>query len=228
MSITPWSYGNVATGFEAPTLGEVRLPSGFNETVKPQRAVSVEGGLRGEAGLLSFDIGVYRMQVDDEILPETIENVTMYRNVAEASHTGVEMSLRARAARSLTVEGTYAYSRFILDEFGSFSGNRLPGIPAHMGTVRATYISAAGWGAAANFVFAGDTYVNDANTDTAPGYGVLSAHAGYRLSGVRLFLRLDNLNDALYTNRPQVNDTGGFYFYPAPGRSAAADVEVRW
>ncbi len=222
------AYGNIATGFEAPTLGEVRLPSGFNETVKPQRAVSVEGGLRGEAGLLSFDIGIYRMQVDDEILPETIENVTVYRNVAKASHTGVEMSLRARAARSLTVEGTYAYSRFILDEFGSFSGNRLPGIPAHMGTVRATYISAAGWDAAANLVFAGDTYVNDANSDTAPGYGVLSAHAGYRLTGVRLFLRLDNLNDARYTNRPQVNDNGGFYFYPAPGRSAAAGVEVRW
>src|SRR5690606_8592221 len=31
------AYGNVSTGFEAPTLGEVRLPSGLNDSVVPQK-----------------------------------------------------------------------------------------------------------------------------------------------------------------------------------------------
>jgi iron complex outermembrane receptor protein len=222
------AYGNVSTGFEAPTLGEVRLSSGFNDLVEPQKSVSFEGGLRGERGVLSFDAAVYRMIVDDEILPETIDNVTVYRNVARATHSGLELSLRARATRALSLEGSYAYSRFILDDFGVFSGNRLPGIPAHMGTTRISYVDPRGWDAAGALVLAGETYVNDANAEAADGYAVLSANVGYRIRGVRFFLRGENLGDVLYTNRVQVNDASGFYYYPAPGRNASAGVEVRW
>ncbi|HXW06978.1 MAG TPA: TonB-dependent receptor [Vicinamibacterales bacterium] len=222
------AYGNVSTGFEAPTLGEVRLPGGFNELVEPQKSVSVEGGLRGQSGMLSFDAAVYRMVVDDEILPETIDNVTVYRNVAKATHTGIELSVRARATRALSIEGTYGYSRFMLDDFGVFSGNRLPGIPAHMGTTRVSYVDPRGWDAAAAVVFAGKAYVNDTNAEAADGYAVLSASCGYRIKGVRVFARGENLGDALYTNRVQVNDASGFYYYPAPGRHASAGVEWSW
>jgi iron complex outermembrane receptor protein len=222
------AFGNVATGFEAPTLGEVRLPAGFNATVKPQKSVSVEGGLRGDAGPLSFDAALYRMRVDDEILPETVNNVTVYRNVARASHTGVELSLRTRASRSVSVEGTYAWSRFVLDDFGDFSGNRLPGVPAHVGTIRAAYSHASGWDGSSSLVLAGRTFVNDANSAVADGYAVMSASVGYRAGRLRLFIRGENLSDARYTSRPQVNDAGGFFYYPAPGRHGSAGVEVGW
>ncbi|MGH9370736.1 MAG: TonB-dependent receptor domain-containing protein [Vicinamibacterales bacterium] len=222
------AYGNVATGFEAPTLGEVRLPAGFNEIVRPQKALSFEGGLRGQSGAISFDVALYRLKVDDEILPETINNVTVYRNVAEASHSGAELSVRTRLARSISIETTYAYSRFILERFGTFSGNRLPGIPTHMGTVRTSYAGGAGWDGGLTLVFAGKSHLNDANTREAPAYAVVSAQAGRRIGMARLFVRVENLGDVLYTNRPQVNDSGGFFFYPAPGRSGSAGVELRW
>jgi iron complex outermembrane recepter protein len=220
-------YGNVATGFEAPTLGELRLPSGLNADVRPQKAVSTEVGLRGDAGRLSFDAAVYRMVVDDEILPETIDNVTVYRNVARAVHTGLETSLRLRPLRPLTVEGTYAYSRFVLDEFGAFSGNRLPGVPAHAGSVRAAMASGR-WDGHAAVVWAGPTFVSDANTERANAYGVISGGVGYRLGRVRLFARGENLGDVRYTNRVQVNDASGFFYYPAPGRHGSGGAEVRW
>jgi iron complex outermembrane receptor protein len=166
--------------------------------------------------------------VTDEILPQTIDNVTVYRNVAEASHTGFELSVRARARRDLTLEGSYAWSRFILEDFEPFSGNRLPGIPAHLGTARVSYVSPRGFDASGSLVFGDKAYVNDANDEAAGGYAVLSALVGYRRRAVRLFLRGDNLGDVRYTNRVQVNDTSGFYYYPAPGRHASAGVEVRW
>ncbi|MGE4053565.1 MAG: TonB-dependent receptor, partial [Vicinamibacterales bacterium] len=222
------AYGNVGTGFEAPTLGEVRLPAGFNEDVRPQRSVSVEGGLRGELGPVSFDAALYRMAVDDEILPETIDSVTVYRNVARATHTGLEMSVRTQMSREIALEGTYAYSRFILDDFGAFSGHRLPGVPAHMGTLSASYRNGGGWDGALTLTFAGETWVNDANTDVADAYGVVSANVGYKLGAARLFLRAENLGDVIYTNRPQVNDADGFFYYPAPGRSMAIGVEYGW
>jgi iron complex outermembrane receptor protein len=221
-------YGNVSTGFEAPTLGEVRLPAGFNETVDPQKAVSVEGGVRGQVERLSFDAALYHMRVTDEILPETIDNVTVYRNVAEAGHTGLELSARLRATPGLTIDGTYSWSRFVLEDFGAFSGNRLPGIPAHTGTLRGSYVHARGWDAAVALTWSGETFVSDANTERAPAYGVVSAQAGYEFGIARVFLRAENLGDVTYTNRVQVNDTGGFFYYPAPGRSATVGVRVRW
>lgn len=222
------AYGNVGTGFEAPTLGEVRLPAGFNEEVRPQRSMSVEAGLRGDLGRLSFDAALYRMRVDDEILPETVDNVTLFRNVAKATHTGIELSVRTDVGRALALEGTYAYSRFVLDDFGVFSGHRLPGVPAHAGTVSATYRVTRGWDANFNVIVAGPTWVNDVNAEEAAGYAVLAGSLGYRVGGARLFLRGENLGDVTYTNRPQVNDAGGFFYYPAPGRHATVGVEYGW
>jgi iron complex outermembrane recepter protein len=131
------------------------------------------------------------MNVDDEILPETIDNVTVYRNVARATHTGLELSRRTRVERSTSIEGSYAYSRFILDDFGIFSGNRLPGIPAHLGTVRASHSHRSGWDGYLSLVMAGKAYVNDANLEAADGYAVVGAGAGYRFRKARLFLRAE-------------------------------------
>ncbi len=220
--------GNVGTGFEAPTLGEVRLAAGFNEDVRPQRSVSVEGGLRGDLGPLSFDAAVYRMAVDDEILPETVDDVTVFRNVAKATHAGLELSVRARPARTIDLEGTYAYSRFLLDDFGVFSGNRLPGVPAHMGTLSASYRAPSAWDAGLSLALAGKAWVDDANLEAAGGYAVWSASGGYRFGRARLFVRGENLSDVVYTSRPQVNDAGGFYYYPAPGRHGSFGIEYRW
>jgi iron complex outermembrane receptor protein len=148
--------------------------------------------------------------------------------VARAVHAGVEASVRASARPWLVLDATYAWSRFILDELGTFSGNRLPGIPPHAGTVRATFSGARGWDGYVALVAASGTFVSDANTESADAYGVLSAGAGHRIGRVRLFVRGENLGDVRYTNRVQVNDASGFYYYPAPGRSGQAGVEIRW
>jgi iron complex outermembrane receptor protein len=221
-------YGNASTGFEAPTLGEVRLPAGFNEEVKPQTAVSLEAGVRRGTGRVSFDLSFFRMIVDDEILPATIDNVTVYRNVARAGHTGIEASARARMSSWLTLDGTYAYSRFTLDDFVEFSGNRLPGVPAHAGTVGASVVTPQGLELHGSLTAAGAAFVNSANTEWADAYGVVSASAAYRFRRVRVFGRWDNLGGVRYTNRIQVDDASGFYYYPAPGSNGTVGVEVSW
>ena len=221
-------YGNFSTGFEAPTLGEIRLPAGFNGQVDPQKAVNVEGGLRGTYGLISYDIGVYRMQVTDEILPVTIDDVTLFFNVAETSHTGVELSVRARPTALVQLDGTYAYSRFILEEFDDLSGNRLPGIPTNQGTVGVSVGPFGAFDVSGNLTFASETFVNDANDEAANAYAVVSLLGRYRLGDASVFVRGDNLTDQNYTNRVQVNDSGGFYYFPSPGRNVSAGIEVGW
>jgi iron complex outermembrane receptor protein len=167
------------------------------------------------------------MAVDDEILPATIDNVTVYRNVARAVHTGIEASSRLRAFAWLALDASYAYARFTLDEFGVFSGNRLPGVPPQTGSVRATLTGGA-WDAYGAVTFAGSAFVSDANTERADAYGVVTAGVSRRLGRLRVFARVDNVADVRYTNRIQVNDGSGNYYYPAPGRNASAGLEVQW
>ena len=57
---------------------------------------------------------------------------------------------------------------------------------------------------------------------------MVSAGLGRAVGRLRLFARGDNLGNMRYTNRVQVNDASGFYYYPAPGRNASVGVEVRW
>ena len=191
-------------------------------------AINVEGGVRGTAGLLSYDLGIYRMHVTDEILPITIDDATLFFNVAETSHTGIELSLRARPTARLQLNGTYAYSRFILEEFDELSGNLLPGIPTNQGRLGAIVGPFGNFDFGADVTFASETFVNDANDQAANAYAVIALLGRYRVGVARFFIRGDNLTDETYTNRPQVNDSGGFYYFPAPGRNVSAGLEVDW
>jgi iron complex outermembrane receptor protein len=224
-----WSvYGNVSTGFETPTLGEVRLPAGFNGEVDPQRAVSIEGGVRGQAGRADVDVSVFRMVVKDEILPETLNNVTVYRNVAEATHSGLEAAATYRPVPRVTLDAAYTWAHYVLSDFGRFSGNRLPGVPGHFGTARLSVAPQPRVEIGASLRWATATFLNDANSEEADGYGVVGLTAGYRLGPSRLFVRVDNVGNVLYTDRVQVNDNGGFFFYPAQGRNASVGMQLRW
>jgi iron complex outermembrane receptor protein len=65
-------------------------------------------------------------------------------------------------------------------------------------------------------------YVNDVNTEAAPGYAVLNARVGYafKVASVNLFLfgRIDNLLDKQYVGSVIVNDGNGRFYESAPGR----------
>lgn len=70
--------------------------------------------------------------------------------------------------------------------------------------------------------------MNDANDEAAPRYSVVSLSGRYRVGQVELFARLENATDEPYTNRVQVNDSGGFYYYPSPGRRGSVGLRLRW
>jgi len=68
----------------------------------------------------------------------------------------------------------------------------------------------------------GKTWVNDLNSDAAPGYAVFSARLSqeFQFNGAKMLLygRIDNLFDKRYASSLIVNDTNGRYFEAAPGR----------
>ena len=73
-------------------------------------------------------------------------------------------------------------------------------------------------------------FVNDANSDAAPSYLTLAAHAGYRwrmkdwdFEGT---LRIDNLTGRRYAGSVIVNEGNGRFFEPAPGRQYSLKLVV--
>ncbi|WP_457444088.1 hypothetical protein [Roseateles sp. P5_E4] len=77
-------------------------------------------------------------------------------------------------------------------------------------------------------------YVNDLNSDAAPGYAALAAYVGYQLSlgpwDFGALLRVDNLTGRRYAGSVIVNDGNGRFFEPAPGRTwlASANASYRF
>ncbi len=65
-------------------------------------------------------------------------------------------------------------------------------------------------------------YVNDVNSDSAPGYAVVNASASYAFNAgpakMFLFGRLDNLFDRNYAGSVIVNDGNQRFFEPAADR----------
>jgi iron complex outermembrane receptor protein len=65
-------------------------------------------------------------------------------------------------------------------------------------------------------------YVNDINSDSAPGYAVFNLRTSYefRAGPARMYLfgRIDNLLDKNYAGSVIVNDGNGRFFEPAPDR----------
>ncbi|HEY9107964.1 MAG TPA: TonB-dependent receptor, partial [Roseateles sp.] len=80
----------------------------------------------------------------------------------------------------------------------------------------------------------GKVWVNDLNSDAAPGYATLAAHAGYQLKlgawELGALLRVDNLADRRHAGSVIVNDGNGRFFEPAPGRTwlASANASYRF
>ena len=73
-------------------------------------------------------------------------------------------------------------------------------------------------------------YVNDLNTDAAPGYAVFNARVSqeFRLNGAKMvvYARIDNLLAKSYAGSVIVNDSNSRFFEPAPGRRLFAGIRT--
>lgn len=241
-------YGTVATSFQTPTTTELKnappepgepfQPQGFNETLDPQEAVSYEVGVRGRIGdRLRYETALYSMDVSDQILPFGVEEAPdreFYRNLGEADHRGVEVSLQGRLAGGLTGQVAYTYSDFTFEDDGrpdaEFEGNQIPGIPPHELYARARYTHDSGVFAEVDGRHVDDFFVNDANTARNRSYTLVNVRLGVERLGGRLgvapYLSVTNALDQRYNSSVVVNAFGGRYYEPGPDRSYYLGVKV--
>jgi iron complex outermembrane recepter protein len=227
------AYANVSSAFETPTATELgNQPSGaagINRDLKPQRSVTYEVGVKGVGATgLQYNASLFATGVHDELIPFDIPGGggrRYFRNAGRTSRRGGELGL-GLAVRSLELGGSYTYANYRFTDFtvdtAHYAGNRIPGIPRQ--TLQA---SAALRTAIAAFVVEANVAdrmpVNDANSESSPGYAIFNARivtgrtVGF--SGAELTVGAQNLFNSRYVSSVSVNAAGGKFYEPGAQRS---------
>lgn len=234
-------YANLGTGFETPTTNELANPEGrgFNRNLDPQHARSVELGLKGQLDRLRYEATLFEVRVRDELVRQESEDETgryYYINADKTQRRGLELSADWWLAPSWRVGAAYTYLRAVFDNYSdnpSYNHNRMPGIPRqHLFLELARDTSS--YYAAVDLLAVDRIYVDDANSEAAPGYALVSTRAGIRqplgrlqaefFAGVRNLLDRDYIANVRINADPQYNR----YYEPGPGRYVYAGASLHY
>lgn len=242
-------HASLSEGFAPPTGGEVNNADGtINPHIRPERGTNYELNARGSflRKRLSYDVAVYRFNLKDELIPQTVmQNVTIYNNAGRTYRNGLEAGVyyellgnRDGLFSSVRPFGTLAYSDFNFDEYrvlnsqhevvSDFSGNKLTGISPWM--VNAGLDAGLRFGVYlyTTFFYNSRMPMDDGNTDFNDAYRVVNTKLGYRNRfgrfDVNVYAGVDNLFNELYSSQIALNarsfnpDLSAPYFNPSPER----------
>ena len=227
------AYANVSSAFETPTATELgNQPTGtggINRDLKPQRSTTYEVGVKGIGATgLQYSAALFATGVHDELIPFDIPasgGRRYFRNAGRTSRRGVEVGLGG-TVRALDLSGAYTYANYRFTDFtvdtAHYAGNRIPGIPrqtlqgsAALRTGVAIFVTEA--------QVADRMVVNDANSESSPGYAVFNARivtsAGVGRSGAELTVGAQNLFNTRFVSSVNVNAAGGKFYEPGSQRS---------
>ena len=227
-------YANLGTGFETPTLAESAYrvgATGPNFALLPSKSLQGEVGMKARFERHALDLALFDARSKNEIVPLVVDNGrTIFQNVDQVQRQGAELSLKSAWGKVNTRVGyTWLNARFNQSFVNGQNatiraGNQLPGVPAHSLFAAIEYRPADAFSVGLETRLESKAYVDDLNSDAAPGYAVFNARAGYefRLQSTKMYLfgRIDNLLNKTYAGSVIVNDGNGRFFEPAAGRRA--------
>ncbi len=237
-------YANYTTSFETPGTADFANPNGggLNPDLKPQTADNYEIGIKGLLpGSVSYDITVFHINVDDELvsfeLPAQPDR-KFFENAGKSTHDGIEagFSFQPISIPGLKFTANYTYSDFTFDTFrtrggDNFDGNTLPGIPKHQIYGEISYYAPGGMYTIFEVQHVGSLFANNSNSTKVDSYQVANLRVGYqgefRNWEITPFLGVNNLFDESYNSNIRINAFGGRFFEPAPDRNFYAGITAR-
>ncbi|WP_113662612.1 TonB-dependent receptor [Pedobacter nanyangensis] len=239
------TYVNVAKGFSPPASSEIFADNNsYNLALEAEKGWNIEPGLRWKlfSQRLFMDASYFHMLLSNAVVTRRdAAGANYYINAGQTKQQGIEASLSYQLLgenRPLAVllQGAYAWHQFKYDDFvqvnQNFSGNRLPGVAPHTYTLMADIKHKSGLLAFLTFNHTAKIALNDANTQYANAFQLVSAKLGYQKQvkrlPVQLFAGVDNLLNQTYSLGNDINGFGGRYYNVAPGRSFYFGLKLGW
>lgn len=225
-------YFNISEGYEPPGISD--LTSGgadpFTE-LEAQKSSTIELGSRGHSGPISWDITLYRSEIENEFIdiaqPSFGGTTTNTANAAgETVHQGLELGLDIRLHETVVWRNIFTYNDFSFDDDPVYINNTIPGIPEAVYVSELKYKNGDKWYAGVNFRhIANGAFSDYQNTHQVQGYHLFGLVAGVSLGkSIELFASAENLSDK--TNIANVSTVANFssasntnIFTPGEGRA---------
>ena len=233
-------YSNISSVFETPTFTELaNVPAGGGFTnVTAQKALNYELGLKGAVNShFNYDLAVFHIEVDDEIINvQTVGSTGVFNN-ADTTRDGLEASVSFVPYTGFNMLMSYTYNDFTFDNFPASvcttcAGNELPGLPEHNFYTELTYTHPSGFYSSVDFQYVSTMFADNANTASNRPYGVSNLRLGYikSIGNAELtpYLGINNLFDEEYVGNVRINAFGSRYFEPAPEFNVYAGLNVRY
>lgn len=245
-TVTP--YVNASTSFETPTTTElVNQPNGaggFNDQLDPQRAITLEAGVRGNPRpWLSYSAAAFLGRISDALIQfSEVGGRAFFTNAGRLHNDGMEFWLRVSPTPALGLAASYTFAHYRFARYrivngtavDTLDGNRLAGVPNHflrlwlqVNPIPAIHFDL-------EQQLSSSVFADDANRLEAEGWGagVTSIRGSAELVVGAIVLEpfggINNLFDRSYVSSVTVNGFGGRVFEPAPGRNGYFGVEVRY
>ncbi|MBL8002897.1 MAG: TonB-dependent receptor [Flavobacteriales bacterium] len=236
-----YAHVRQAASVSRPTLWEQLGTAGvMNSTLGPERVQELEAGLAlgADTARLRLSAVAYHRTTEGLILPATADNGTdvVYTNAGDARQNGVEVAFAftsaIRGRYRLHGQGFAVLQDHVLRPSASGQERPVPGVPRSTIGARVSLGAAKGPAMEVGYRWVDRTPADLLKEDLIAPYGLLQIRASWTLglSGGTLsaFLHLDNVLDQRYTAFVQVNDPGGRYYNPAPGRSLFGGLRFQW
>jgi iron complex outermembrane receptor protein len=239
-------FANISRSAEVPSFGEGFQGVGAPADVKTQRATTYEIGSRGRRETYSWDVALYRAEIDDELQCLDLFGFSDFCQVVNADrtiHQGVELGFGASLVSGILAQGpnpdrlwlntAYAYNDFRFDDDASWGDNDLPGAPRHFLRAELLYKHPSGLFFGPNVEWVPEAYfVDNANTVETEAYALLGAKIGYDAGEAWFaFIEARNLTDEKYIASVSIAPTAtamSALFEPGNGRAVYAGLQYRW
>ncbi len=244
-------YANVGKGFETPTLIEItyadaaNAAAGANTAIKPSSSTNFEAGAKWLPSDNSrVNAAVFHVETDNEIVvSKQVGTTASYNNAGKTKRDGVELSVEHRFTGKLSAYLAYTYLDASFDQTFDYTSSGTPVTVNKGNAIPGTYKTqvygelawrdqSIGLNSAVEVRHFSKAFVNDTNTDSAPGYTIYSVRASLQQQAgkwrITEYARVDNLFDEKYIGSVRVNDSNSRFFEPAPGRNYIVGIKANY
>ncbi|MCB1694363.1 MAG: TonB-dependent receptor, partial [Pseudomonadales bacterium] len=206
LSPTSQAYAYLSRGFRAPETTELYRLQGDQDVanIDSERLDSLEIGLRGDTGPLSYDLATYVMRKDNFIFRDNDR-----RNVdnGKTSHKGIEFDLAWTIGDTLTasLDWTYAIHQYENNPALAsvdIEGNDIDTAPRNLGSIRLAWRPLDTLSGEIEIAHVGRYFEDPENEHPYAGHNLVTLRMQYRPTDqLATWLRVTNLTDTLYAER---------------------------
>ena len=239
VSFRAWSSGNdeavlYANYRNAFKPGAIDFgPDNRPDILKPETARSYELGVKGRvaAGRVNYQVGGFWLDFSNLVVTTTDDNGDpILENAGGERLKGIEAEGSWRVADGLTLAAAASwhdarFTHYVATEGGTnvdASGHQLTLSPHVLASLGVIYAPSQGLFGSAMINYAGQRFLDLANTARAAGYATLDANLGYRRGRYALSINAANVGD----QRPPVtaSEFGDQSFYRLSGRKVFVTI----